>query len=436
MIEFFDDDNFEPDENFFVQLKEVKAPKGKKGVTTEAVQLGSCATACVTILNDDNPGEFSVAALEVSCLENSEFAEVLVKRKSGTSGKVSIPYSTKDLTAAAGTDYVAAPAGSCVVFENGESEKIIKVQLIEDDAYEKSETFVVAIGAPNPPVAGVIMSKDVACNVVIIGDENTAKLVNQVELLVNEMEADTDLSSKTWMSQFDDAMNIHGEEGENPSTMDYIMHFLTFGWKVIFATVPPTSHGGGWVCFTVALCYIGVLTAFVADIASIFGCLIGLPDAVTAITFVALGTSLPDTFASKASATGDEYADNSVGNVTGSNSVNVFLGLGLPWMIATFAQMGYEWDGEEMASGEPWTDTKGTYGMEAGDLGFSVILFCICAVTCIAGLYVRRFLHKNSEGVPCELGGPLKNVYGGFFIGLWILYVVLSSLKATGQSVI
>lgn len=53
-----------------------------------------------------------------------------------------------------------------------------------------------------------------------------------------------------------------------------------------------------------------------------------------AITFVALGTSLPDTFASKAAAVGERYADNAIGNVTGSNSVNVFLGLGLPWLIA------------------------------------------------------------------------------------------------------
>merc|ERR1711881_432038 len=50
-------------------------------------------------------------------------------------------------------------------------------------------------------------------------------------------------------------------------------------------------------------------------------------------TFVALGTSLPDTFASKTAATQDPYADASIGNVTGSNSVNVFLGLGLPWTI-------------------------------------------------------------------------------------------------------
>lgn len=41
-----------------------------------------------------------------------------------------------------------------------------------------------------------------------------------------------------------------------------------------------------------------------------------------------------DTFASKVSAIGDSTADNSVGNVTGSNAVNVFLGIGVAWSIA------------------------------------------------------------------------------------------------------
>jgi len=60
--------------------------------------------------------------------------------------------------------------------------------------------------------------------------------------------------------------------------------------QVLFAFVPPTDFGGGWVAFTVALIFIGVLTSFVSDIATIFGCTLGLPDAITAITFVALGT--------------------------------------------------------------------------------------------------------------------------------------------------
>ena len=109
--------------------------------------------------------------------------------------------------------------------------------------------------------------------------------------------------------------------------------FLCF--QLIFAFVPPVSIWGGWLAFFVALAMIGGLTLIVGDLAGIFGCLVGLKDSVTAITFVALGTSLPDLFASKQAATMEKTADNSIGNVTGSNSVNVFLGLGLPWLIAS-----------------------------------------------------------------------------------------------------
>lgn len=84
---------------------------------------------------------------------------------------------------------------------------------------------------------------------------------------------------------------------------------------------------------------IGLVTTIVGDLATIFGCLIGLKDEATAILFVALGTSLPDLFASKTAAVNEKYADASVGNVTGSNSVNVFLGLGLPWVIAASYHM-------------------------------------------------------------------------------------------------
>ena len=41
-----------------------------------------------------------------------------------------------------------------------------------------------------------------------------------------------------------------------------------------------------------------------------------------------------DTFASKTAAIQDETADASVGNVTGSNAVNVFLGVGIAWSMA------------------------------------------------------------------------------------------------------
>lgn len=50
---------------------------------------------------------------------------------------------------------------------------------------------------------------------------------------------------------------------------------------------------GGYLCFVVSIFYIGVVTAVIGDIASYFGCTIGIKDSVTAIIFVALGTSIP-----------------------------------------------------------------------------------------------------------------------------------------------
>ena len=104
---------------------------------------------------------------------------------------------------------------------------------------------------------------------------------------------------------------------------DYIMHFLTFGFKMVFALIPPPTILDGWVCFFVSLFFIGFLIVIVGDLAAIFGCLIGLKDEVTAITFVALGTSLPDILASRTAAINEKYAMDAIGHITGSNSVIV-----------------------------------------------------------------------------------------------------------------
>jgi solute carrier family 8 (sodium/calcium exchanger) len=126
------------------------------------------------------------------------------------------------------------------------------------------------------------------------------------------------------------------ETGEikDVSCIDTTLHFFAIGWKCLFASVPPPHYCGGWACFLVSLSFIGGITAIVGEIAGLMGCVIGLKPGVTAITFVAIGTSLPDTFASKKAASEDRWADSAVGNITGSNAVNVFLGLGLPWVIA------------------------------------------------------------------------------------------------------
>jgi len=222
------------------------------------------------------------------------------------------------------------------------------------------------------------------------------------------------VGSSTWAEQFHDAMNMGGDDDSEPEWSDYLLHFCSFYWKVLHALIPPTEYYGGWATFVVSLIFIGGITVCVGDIAKMFGCCISLDDATTAITFVALGTSLPDTFASVEATVSDETADAAITNVTGSNSVNVFLGLGLPWTLASIYHA---------ANGT-------TYVYPSGGLTFSVLVFFVFAVVCLGILLLRRYYAGG------ELGGRLFmcRLTSGVLVSLWVGYVVVSSIKNSDSS--
>jgi len=58
-----------------------------------------------------------------------------------------------------------------------------------------------------------------------------------------------------------------------------------------------------------------------------------------------------------AAARAEKFADNAVGNVTGSNSVNVFLGLGLPWVLASIYSVSYKVPGPDDLD-MPWGEAQ------------------------------------------------------------------------------
>ena len=62
-----------------------------------------------------------------------------------------------------------------------------------------------------------------------------------------------------------------------------VLHIITLPWKLIFATVAPTSYCGGWLCFFQALIYIGVVTAFIGADSAWNDLNLGLKDVVTAL---------------------------------------------------------------------------------------------------------------------------------------------------------
>lgn len=109
------------------------------------------------------------------------------------------------------------------------------------------------------------------------------------------------------------------------------------------------------------------------------------------------------------SAINDRYADSSIGNVTGSNAVNVFLGIGIAWSMAAIyhAAHGHK------------------FYVNPGTLAMSVTVFCIMAFFSVLLLIFRR-----RPSIGGELGGPYRQkvITSSILVVFWVLYVLISAM--------
>ncbi|KAK6753707.1 hypothetical protein RB195_012974 [Necator americanus] len=453
-IEIVDDDVFEEDEHFYLHLRNLRV-RTKDGLILDPSRIGGLpvaqlempATATIMILDDDHAGVFSFEHDHFQIVESCGHLSLRVQRSSGARGKVVIPFRTSDGTAI-GDKHFESKEGE-IVFDDNQTEAFIELGVMDTEQYERSDYFFIELAPPiwakkmsgaddnmNGLTADQLEIAEMGkprlgeyskCQITI---KESKEFQGIVDRMIKNANTKLMLGTSSWREQFIDALTVNAdddddddgddEDGEGgdepkekapPSCGDYIMHFMTMPWKLLFATIPPTEYWGGWACFVVSIFMIGVLTALVGDLASQFGCWVGLKDSVTAISFVALGTSVPDTFASKVSAVQDKYADNSIGNVTGSNAVNVFLGIGIAWSVAAIYHF---FNGTQFL-------------VDPGNLGFSVLVFCLEACACITVIVLRR-----GKLVGGELGGPLKYrvMTSVFFMSLWLLYLILSALEA------
>ncbi|XP_075555325.1 sodium/calcium exchanger 3 isoform X3 [Dermacentor variabilis] len=434
------------------------------GLTTGAgrppVKLDTPSVCTVMILDDDHSGVFSLPESQVEISEAVGEYHIKVNRFSGARGRVFLPYKAIEGTAKVNKDF--EPCEGTLVFENNETSQEFSLFVIDNESYEKDAVLYIELGEPKleeddpyyiqeklayeksdllrehgvdevPEVELTEAQKIALMGRPRLGDQcrctvrikESKEFKNTVDKLFQRANISLMIGTSSWKEQFVEAITVvadddeeNGEEGDEvtvrmPSCSDYVMHVFTVFWKVLFAFVPPTDYWGGWACFVTSILLIGVLTAFVGDLASHFGCTIGLKDSVTAISLVALGTSIPDTFASKVAAQNDKYADSSIGNVTGSNAVNVFLGIGVAWSLAALVHWG-----------------RGTtFEVLPGNLAFSVTIFCVCALLCCVVLLMRR-----NKIVGGELGGPMRFKLPTtiLFGGLWVFYVTMSALEAYG----
>jgi len=406
----------------------------------------------ISILDDDGePIEneagiitFNLETVEVTGDLEERQCTVLVLRKNGLDGRVACSYRMENLTATPGYDFVEETG--VVDFKNGVDKANIEFTILRKEIGEKSDQFQIIL---EEPTNGAIFNsssdggEDSCFLTVTILNANPAttrmsRLFGFIDGRVNIDEMRQ--GSALWYEQVVEAYYCNGspEDQQEAKFLDWVMHVLFFPWKMIYALgTPPSIYFGGWVCFVIALIHIGILTAIIGDMAELFGCAADIPDNITAITVVALGTSLPDLFASKTAATGDEFADASIVNVTGSNSVNVFLGIGLPWLMASLY-----WHLVDASEDELWMEKyasrylgrcpTGCFVVESGELTFSVVVFSIGAVVCLVVIRFRRVVYDGELGGPA--GSDSKACSSFLLFLLWFLYITLSVWKTISKT--
>merc|ERR1719493_189469 len=334
-LEVLDDDVFEEDEHFYIRISnlrrkdgkafkeiEVEDENGKKTMQANC-QLGTPHMATIMILDDDHGGIFGFEDSEAEIVESVGTYELEVKRISGARGKVAIPFNTEDGTAKEGQHYEAQEGE--LLYENEETTKTISIAITDEESYEKSLIMYVEIGEPRHIAEGkegegVDYSELDAKNPEELTEEEKIALLgrpclgantriqirirgskefkNSVDKMMQKANNSMVVGSSSWLDQFSEAFTVQaeddddeeeGEEGEEkmPSCGDYIMHFLTLPWKLIFAFIPPTGIYDGYPTFVISILFIGACTAVIGDIAGHLGCFINLKDCVNAIAFVA-----------------------------------------------------------------------------------------------------------------------------------------------------
>eukprot|EP00039_Didymoeca_costata_P020520 m.341565 g.341565 ORF g.341565 m.341565 type:complete len:777 (-) comp20201_c0_seq1:82-2412(-) len=386
--------------------------------------------------NDHDPGMLTFASPEVAILEgqgNHEGADrsnpilKLEVRREGA-GKhckeIKIHYSTKNGTAVVKKDFIEPPG--VLTMGDGEVQGVIEIEIVNDDLWEADEVFYVHLDKveyvseemKNEVTPAIDKIEQVV--VTILNDDDVKTTADRVAMILHLNKHKFFLGREEWYTQFNEAVEFP-KEG---NLAQKIVHVIMLPWKFLDALTPPTTINGALPAFVVSLGLIALATVFIGDLAGLFGCCLGLSPTITAITFVALGTSLPDTFASRSAAINELTGDAAVTNVTGSNSVNVFLGLGLSWSLASIY-----W--ESSGPNEEWRlkvplDIQqkypdGVFYVESGDLGFGVIVFTVCSI--IAFMVLK--LQRNLGG---ELGGPYRYFVGAGFVFMWMMYIILSSL--------
>jgi K+-dependent Na+/Ca+ exchanger-like protein len=182
------------------------------------------------------------------------------------------------------------------------------------------------------------------------------------------------------------------EEEEEEPKKGLMKIFLPFDWLLDLIFPRPKYY---FIVFFISIAFIGALCWVLVESAIVISHTLDIPEVVIALTVLAVGTSVPDMMSSVIVAK-QGRGGMAVSNGIGSNIFDIFVGLGLPWMIKSF-----------LVDSELVTNIEGL-GISIGLLFGSVLLLLFV-------LILQKW--------------RLNNRLGFLLILLYILYVVWEILK-------
>jgi K+-dependent Na+/Ca+ exchanger-like protein len=122
------------------------------------------------------------------------------------------------------------------------------------------------------------------------------------------------------------------EEEEEEPKKGLMKIFLPLDWILDLAFPRPKFY---FTVFFISIAFIGALCWVLVESAIIISHSLDIPEVVIALTVLAVGTSVPDMMSSVIVAK-QGRGGMAVSNGIGSNIFDIFVGLGLPWMIKSY----------------------------------------------------------------------------------------------------
>ena len=165
------------------------------------------------------PGALRLSQTAYAASETGGVVTVTVDRVDGTLGEVSVPFSTSNGSAVAGTDYVAT--NGVLTYADGETNASFIVELLDDAEDESAETFYLFL---DEPAGGAILAEPSQAVLTIHDDDGPGTFLFEVDTLtVSESNA----SSRIYIWRMEGvegeaSVDCYAVDGTAQAGLDYV----------------------------------------------------------------------------------------------------------------------------------------------------------------------------------------------------------------------